>query len=77
MHFNRSGTEEESGELSQLLEDIYTFQRDFNEQKAQEKREKQKRFRTTTQPTLILKRLPLQKQVGNFMHDMYGFKNNL
>ena len=39
----RSGTEEEYDELYQLLEDIFEFQRDMDEKKAQEKEEKRDR----------------------------------
>ena len=39
----RSGTEEEYGELSQLLEDIYSYREDLQEQKSKEKESKKKR----------------------------------
>lgn len=39
----RSGTEEEYGELTQLLEDISTHMRDFEELKAKEKDKKKKK----------------------------------
>ena len=39
----RSGTEEEYGELSQLLDDILTFRRDMKEIKEREAMEKEKK----------------------------------
>ena len=40
---HRSGTDEEYGELTQLLEDISTYMRDFEELKTKEKDEKKKK----------------------------------
>lgn len=40
MYSCRSGTEEEYDELHQLLEDIFEFQKDLDEKKAQEMEEK-------------------------------------
>ena len=40
---NRSGTEEEYGQLSQLLEDIYTFRKDSEEMQRKERENKKQK----------------------------------
>ena len=40
---NRSGTEEEYGQLSQLLEDIYTFRKDSVEMQKKERESKKQK----------------------------------
>ena len=44
--YNRSGTEEEYGELQQLLHDIHAYRRDRLELENKQKREKQEKEKT-------------------------------
>ena len=66
-HVDRSGTEEEYSELSQLLEDILLYRRDMADLKAREKEERKKKERGDKQQGLEMRQAAMQGMSSKFL----------
>ena len=64
----RFGTEEEYDELSQLLEDISSYMRDFEELKAKEKDEKKKKEADDKRKAEDMRRAAMEGMASMFEH---------
>ena len=80
-YFNRSGTEEEYGELSQLLESIIIFRRDFAELKSKEKEMKKKKEEDDRKKAEEMKKAAMEgmasKCINIYMWICYNLSNYL
>ena len=66
-HVDRSVTEEEYSELSQLLEDILLYRRDMADLKAREKEERKKKERGDKQQGLEMRQAAMQGMSSKFL----------